>query len=69
VDEAEYRNALVRNLEAGDVITFFGGAHRTVKYSVPSSVDPVYLIGFEEGDPEQIAKGPDDRVLLVKKAT
>lgn len=56
----------VCDLVEGDVV-LFGNAGRIVKYCVPSSIDPVYLIGFKDDDePPQIAKSPDDTVLIAE---
>lgn len=54
----------VFDLERGDVV-MFGQAGRIVDYVVESNIDPVYLIGFKDDDgPPQIAKSPDDVVLI-----
>ena len=54
----------VRELDMGDVVIFGMGTRRTVLSCEPSAIDPVYLIRFEEGDPPQIAKGPDETVMI-----
>lgn len=56
----------VLDLERGDVV-MFGNAGRTVDYVVESSIDPICLIGFKDDDgPPQIAKSPDDVVLIAE---
>lgn len=57
------RAVKVRDLEKGDVIVYSDDIKRTVKYCIESSIDPVYLIGFEETD-EPIAKGLYDVVMV-----
>lgn len=61
----------VCDLVKGDVLLFGAtevlNAGRTVRYCVQSDIDPVYLIGFRDGDePSQIAKSPDDVVLVAE---
>lgn len=56
----------VFDLEHGDVI-MYGNAGRIVDYVVESSIDPVCLIGFKDDyGPPQIAKSPDDVVLVAE---
>lgn len=57
------RAVKVRDLEKGDKIVFGKDTTRTVKHCVESSIDPVYLIYFEESD-ESIAKGLNDTVMI-----
>lgn len=54
----------VRDLAKGDIILFGPTTGRTVEYCVESDIDPVYLIGFAFGEPQQIAKAPDDWVFV-----
>lgn len=53
----------VRELVRGDVLVFDGDTKRTIKNIVPSSIDPVNLIYFDETD-ESIAKDPADVVMV-----
>lgn len=57
------REVRVRDLEKGNVLLLGPDMQRTVKYCVPSSIDPVYLLGFEGSD-DQIAKAPNDLVRI-----
>lgn len=54
----------VRDLVKGDILLFGPTVGRTVEYCVESSIDPICLIGFLFGEPKQIAKAPDDIVLV-----
>lgn len=64
--EDDFTEIQVKDLRIGDVMIFGSGTKRTVNYCVPSSIDPVHLIGFAD-DKTQIAKSPDDYILIDER--